>query len=221
MVLAIVVGIGASLFGTLIRPAADITLNQAAATILAAIAVFGLAVFVPALAAGLISGAPQLGAGAAVATTAALGGTAVAGGLLTTSAARLGGRAAGGTLKAAAAVTGRIGAAHESGGARGVARTALAAPATRALTAATAPVRDAYRGGAAQGYRDTAPPSDMGGPPLPPSPTGSAQANAPPAWAQRLARRQRTTQATLLAAQAVREGDRPAGGAAPDLKDKS
>jgi type IV secretion system protein TrbL len=58
MVLAIVVGIGASLFGTLIRPAADITLNQAAATMLAAIAVFGLAVFVPALAAGLISGAP-------------------------------------------------------------------------------------------------------------------------------------------------------------------
>ena len=47
MVLAIVVGIGASLFGTLIRPDGEITLTQAASTILAAIAVFGLAIFVP------------------------------------------------------------------------------------------------------------------------------------------------------------------------------
>ena len=47
MVLAIVVGIGATLFGTLIRPTGEITLTQAASTILAAIAVFGLAVFVP------------------------------------------------------------------------------------------------------------------------------------------------------------------------------
>ena len=47
MVLAIVVGIGSSIFGTLVRPTADITLTQAASTILAAIAVFGLAIFVP------------------------------------------------------------------------------------------------------------------------------------------------------------------------------
>jgi len=45
MVLAIVVGIGSSIFGTLVRPTADITLTQAASTILAAIAVFGLAIF--------------------------------------------------------------------------------------------------------------------------------------------------------------------------------
>jgi type IV secretion system protein TrbL len=76
MVLAIVVGIGASIFGTLVRPTSEITLAQAASTILAAIAVFGLALFIPGLAAGLVSGAPQLGAGSAVATTAALGGTA-------------------------------------------------------------------------------------------------------------------------------------------------
>ena len=79
MVLAIVVGIGSSIFGTLIRPTGEITLTQAASSILAAIAVFGLAVFIPAIASGLISGAPQLGAGAAVATTAALGGSAVVG----------------------------------------------------------------------------------------------------------------------------------------------
>jgi type IV secretion system protein TrbL len=116
-------------------------------------------------------------------------------------------------------MTGRIGAAHESDGARGIARTALSAPAARALSAVTSPVRDAYREGAAQGYRDTAPPGD--GPSMPMPPTGGAPTGAPPAWAQSLARRQRTSQAALLAAQAVREGDRPAGGAAPDLKDKS
>ena len=43
MVLAIVVGIGTALFGTLIRPAAELTLTEAASTILGAIAVFGLA----------------------------------------------------------------------------------------------------------------------------------------------------------------------------------
>jgi hypothetical protein len=36
-----------------------------------------------------------------------------------------------------------------------------------------------------------------------------------------LARGQRTTQAGLVAVQALREGDRPASGAGPDLKDKS
>jgi type IV secretion system protein TrbL len=164
MVLAVVVGIGATLFETLIRPAGEITLTQAASTILAAIAVFGLAVFVPGIAAGLVSGAPQLGAGAAVATGAALGGTTVTGGMLASGAARLMGRAAGGTLNAAAALTGRAGAAYEAGGPRGVARTAITAPATRLITAGTAPMRDALRRGAAQGYRDAQPPdpSDPG-----------------------------------------------------------
>ena len=129
MVLAIVVGIGASLFGTLIRPTGEITLTQAASCILAAIAVFGLAVFIPGLAAGLVSGAPQLGAGAAVATTAALGGTAVVGGMVTAGAARLAGRTAGGGIGAAASLTGRVATAHEAAGMRGVARTTVTAPA--------------------------------------------------------------------------------------------
>jgi len=53
---------------------------------------------------------------------------------------RLAGRAAGGSLKAAAALTGRVDAAYEVGGARGVARTAITAPATRLITAGVAPV---------------------------------------------------------------------------------
>lgn len=159
MVLAIVVGIGASLFGTAMRPTGEVPLTQAASCILAAIAVFGLAIFVPGIAAGLISGAPQLGAGAAVATTAALGGTAVAGGMAAAGGARLAGHGAGSGIRAAASLTGRIGAAYEAGGPRGVMRTTVSAPASRAMASATAPIRDAYRQGAAQGLRDGAPPS--------------------------------------------------------------
>jgi type IV secretion system protein TrbL len=222
MVLAIVIGIGATIFGTLIRPSGDITLTQAASTILGASAVFGLAVFVPALAAGLVSGAPQLGAGAAVATTAALGGTAFVGGMLTAGSARLAARASGGAIKAAASLTGRVGAAYEAGGSRGVARTMIAGPASRGIGTAAGPIRDAYRQGAAQGYRDADPaPSDGEAGRGASTPGTGIPPAQPPAWAQNLARRQRTTQAGVLAAQAMREGDRPASGAGPDLKDKS
>ena len=236
MVLTIVIGIGASLFGTLVRPAAEITLTQAASTILAAIAVFGLAIFVPAIAAGLVSGAPQLGAGAAVATTAALGGTAIAGGMLASGGVRLAGRTSGGAVKSAASLTGTVGAAYEAGGMRGIARSTITSPASSVASSITGPVRDAYRQGAAYGYRTGAPPPSTdgdggtggaggaggpaapgGGPPPPPPPVGGS----PPAWAQSLARRQRMTQASLVAAHAVREGDRPASASGPELKDKS
>lgn len=216
MVLAIVIGIGSNLFGTLIRPSDEITLTQAASCILAAIAVFGLAVFVPAIAAGLISGAPQLGAGSAVATTAALGGTAVAAGLATAGGARLAGRAAGSGVQAAASLTGRVGAAFQTSGLSGVARTTLSGPASRLVASATAPIRDAYRQGAAQGYRDTR--ASGGGDAGPATMAPGAGQHGPPAWAQSLARRQQLTQAGMVAAHALREGDRPASGGAPDLK---
>ena len=222
MVLAIIVGIGSTLFGaTLTPPAAEITLAQASSTILAAIAVFGLAIFVPAVAAGLVSGAPQLGAGAAVATTAGIGGSAVAGGILASSAARLAGRATGGAVKAGASLTGTVGAAYEAGGVHGVARATLAAPATTAAGAINAPIRDAYREGAAAGYRANAPKDDgSSGGGAPPAPPPRAPGSSAPDWAQRLSRRQHLTHAGLVAGHAIREGDRPSGGQGPDLKGK-
>ena len=106
-------------------------------------------------------------------------------------------------------------------GPRGIARTTLAAPAARLITAGTAPVRDAYRQGAAQGYRDAEPP-DASDPGRGGDVMGSGGAPAePPAWARDLVRRQRLTQAGLVAAGAVREGDRPAAGGGPNLEDKS
>jgi type IV secretion system protein TrbL len=142
--------------------------------------------------------------------------------MLASGAARLTGRAAGASIKAAAALTSRVGAAYEAGGPRGVVSTTVTAPASRMMASGTAPVRDAWRRGAAQGYRDAGPPPDPGSPGHGADAFGGgAAASEAPAWARGLARRQRLTQAGLVAAQALREGDRPASGAGPDLKDKS
>jgi type IV secretion system protein TrbL len=114
-----------------------------------------------------------------------------------------------------------VSAAYEAGGSRGVARTTITAPATRLIAAGTAPVRDAYRLGAAQGYRD-AEPSGGSDPDRGADALGSGGSRAePPAWARNLARRQRLSQAGLMAAGALREGDRPVSGGGPDLTDKS
>ena len=219
MVLAIVVGIGSNIFGTIVTPASGtITLNHAVSTILAALAVFGLAIFVPGIAAGLVTGAPQLGAGAAVATTAGAVGAGVAAGALTLGGARLAGRTAGGGVRAAASLTGTVTAAHEQGGMRGVAQATVIRPAAGAADSAIAPVRDAYRQGAAYGYCATAPGSTDGGGASPGAPS---QTGEPPAWAQRLSRSQRMRDATFVAGQALREGDRPMAPASPHLKDES
>lgn len=214
MVLAIVVGIGSSIFADLMQTSGEITLAQAASTILGAIAVFGLAIFVPAIAAGLISGAPQLGAGSAVATTVGAGGAVLAGGMLASGAARMTGRTSASAVNAAASLTGRVGAAYSEGGAVGVARATLGAPAAQMMRSATGPMRDAYREGAAAGYRAASPSCDASGNP---SMGGSAAGN-PPGWARDLARRQRLTQAGMITAQALREGDRPSGSSGPNLK---
>ena len=220
MVLTIVVGIGSTIFGSIVPAAgAAITLKMAASIILAAIAVFGLAVFIPAMAAGLISGAPQLGAGAAIGTVAGVAATGVIGSMAASGATRLSGRMGGGAVKSAASLAGTVSAAYQAGGISGVARATVGQPAARAAGAVTTPVRDAYREGAAAGIRATQPPpSDGSGPGAPPSPPSPPP---PPAWATNLARQQQLRNAGMIATQAIREGDRPASGAGPDLKNKN
>jgi type IV secretion system protein TrbL len=222
MVLTIVVGIGSTIFGTIIPPTgAAITLKHAASVILAAIAIFGLAIFIPGIAAGLISGAPQLGAGAAVGTTAGIAATGVAGGLLATAGARLAGRAASGAVRSAAGLAGTVTAAATGGGAAGVMRATMVQPASRAVGAVTTPVRDAFRHGQAAGVRATETPQGGGGSGSGAPPPNTQPPPSSPPWATALARRQKLRDASLMAAQTLREGDRPAGAPGPDLKDKS
>jgi type IV secretion system protein TrbL len=74
MVLAIIVGIGSTIFGelstALTRP---IDVASSMSLVLAALSLLGLGIFGPGIAAGLVSGAPQLGAGAAATTVVGAG----------------------------------------------------------------------------------------------------------------------------------------------------
>src|SRR3954464_5144617 len=81
LVLAVIVGIGSSLFSQLITASNgdQPTIESAMTLVLAALALLGLGIFGPGIATGVAAGAPQLGAGAAVGTALAAGGLGVAG----------------------------------------------------------------------------------------------------------------------------------------------
>jgi len=127
LVLAVIVGIGSTMFDTFVTDFAGQppALEDALATTLAALSLAGLAIFGPGIASGLISGAPQLSAGAVIGTGLAVGGVAMAGAagarMAASAGAGLAGRA--GTAVAAArsgsAASGAAGAGSGSPGGRG------------------------------------------------------------------------------------------------------
>src|SRR5258705_3075500 len=81
LVLAVIVGIGSTLFSQFTSAAtgAQPSIDDAMAMVLAALSLLGLGIFGPGIANGLVSGGPQLGAGAAVGAVAAGGGVVAAG----------------------------------------------------------------------------------------------------------------------------------------------
>ena len=113
LVLAVIVGIGTTLFGEFTQGFSgnQPSLEDALALVLAALSLLGLGIFGPGIATGLTAGAPQLGAGAAVGTGLAAAGLGVAGAVGLRAGAAAIGRAAGaisparvgGTLGGAAA----------------------------------------------------------------------------------------------------------------------
>lgn len=220
MVLAIVVGVGSTLFGTLATaPTGDITLQQAAAHILAAIAVFGLAIFAPGIAAGLISGAPQLGAGAAVGTAAGLAAAGVAGAAGAGALARAGLSGAGRAVTSAASLSGAAQAGFKQGGMGGALQATLGQPMKDAAAKASAPVKDAYREGSAYGFKaagGSGSSSPVGG-----SKSKTSGSGSEPDWAKRIRRRDQMTRAGTVASQSIREGDRGASNEGPDLNPDS
>jgi type IV secretion system protein TrbL len=124
LVLAVIVGIGSTLFSQFTQGfgSNQPTIEDALSIMLGALSLFGLGIFGPSIATGLVSGAPQLGAGAAVGTALTAGG--------------LGAAAALGAGAAIGAASSGIGAA-----ARGVSRLSgsSAAPATAAASNSTSP----------------------------------------------------------------------------------
>ncbi|WP_417462948.1 P-type conjugative transfer protein TrbL [Kordiimonas sp.] len=232
MVLAVIVGIGSTLFGEFASSFAggDITLAEAASTVLGALSIFMLGIFGPGIASGLVSGAPQLGAGAVAGSVAGLAlGTAAAGGAVM-GAGRVLGVGAGGATKAAASMAGGASASYqmarstsESTGPAGVAAGvvgvaqagagAVGQGVRNAASRATAGVREAFSEGQQSAFTATGGSTSAGEG----APSSSAPQSEVPAWAQRMRREQRLREGVTIAAHTIRDGDRPASGENPKL----
>jgi type IV secretion system protein TrbL len=133
LVLAVIVGIGTTLFSQFTQGFGgnQPTLDDAMALVLAALALLGLGIFGPAIATGLAAGAPQLGAGAAIGTALAAGGLGVAGAMgMRAGASAVAGavRGTGSSLAGRALGTSSVGAAGLSAGAGAPSSTPGGAP---------------------------------------------------------------------------------------------
>ena len=242
LVLAVIVGIGTGLFTEFqTPPGAEPSIDHALTVMLAALAMLGLGIFGPGIATGLVSGAPQLGAGAAAGTALGVAGMAVAGGAAigaggaaVTAAARMA------PVAARAAIGGGAAAARSASamasGAKAAYQTGAAASSGGPVRAAGAGLANVAKSGAgavgqrvaagAKAFKDrvanfvveAAAPgaskaaADVG------DTTGPA---AEPAWAQRMRRRQQASHAASTAAHVLRSGDHGGGGASPTLHDES
>ncbi len=245
LVLAVIVGIGSGLFAEFRTPAgAEPSIDHALVIMLAALAMLGLGIFGPGIATGLVSGAPQLGAGAAVGTAIGATGLAVAGGAVVTgagSAMAAGARMAPGAAKAAiggaasaarsasalasgaklayqagAASSGGNGARSASAGVGNVARAGATAVGQRVASGAKA-VKDRVAGFVSEA---AAPAGTTAAADTAPD-TSASPPTTEPAWAQRMRRRQQATQAATTAAHALRSGDHGGSGSGPSLRDDS
>lgn len=223
MMLAVIVGIGSNYFSTFTTAlqGQEPDVGQAMSLVLAALALFGLGIFAPAVASGLVAGAPQLGAGAALGTTVgAAGVTMLAGGAAIGGARALTGGALSavraGTAMGSAASTaftlGRETAASPSvaAGLGGVAQAAGNAARSRMSSALGL-------GEAAQSGRQAAWNALNG---QGSAPSSGAYSEAAPAWAQQLRSEQSSRHHRQIAVHALREGDRGGASATPDIKER-
>src|SRR5204863_4510543 len=129
LVLAVIVGIGSTLFSQFTSGfgGAQPTIEDAMTLVLAALSLLGLGIFGPGIANGLVSGGPQLGAGAAIGTGLAAGGVVAAGAGLAAGGAGLAGGAIAGAARGGGAVLSGASAAYRSGGLAGVAEAGASA----------------------------------------------------------------------------------------------
>jgi type IV secretion system protein TrbL len=231
MVLAVIVGIGSNFFTefTEALQGQEPDIGQAMSLVLASLSLFGLGIFGPAIASGLVSGAPQLGAGAAVGTTlGAAGVTMLAGGAAVGGARALGGAALGavrsGTAMGSAASTayqlGKETAANPSVGAGlgGVAR--AAGNAARSRVSGALGLREAAAGGRQAAWdalnQNSRLPSLAG-----PGGGAGAQLGGTPAWARAMREQQTSRHHRQLAIHALQQGDRGGASATPDIKERN
>ncbi|MGN6535329.1 MAG: P-type conjugative transfer protein TrbL [Mesorhizobium sp.] len=237
LVLAVIIGIGSTLFGEFTRGFGGVTptVDDAMAIVLAALSLVGLGIFGPGIASGLVSGGPQLGAGAAMGTGLAVGGAAFAAGGGAILAARGGATALSGgaaTVRGGATAAGAASAAYSLGsfgqsgasgvgsGLGGVARAAGGAV-TSPLRRAGASVKSSFAEGVKSGFGATGGSSSMGtvgG--IDSGASASSQATGtPPDRAQRIRRSGHAAHAVQTAAHALRSGDGHGSGSSVNLSE--
>ncbi|MDV6884692.1 P-type conjugative transfer protein TrbL [Pandoraea apista] len=240
LVLAVIVGIGSGLFAEFQTVPDEPSIDHALVVMLASLALLALGIFGPGIATGLVSGAPQLGAGAmagaavgAVGTGVAIGaaatgvgGAVMAGARMAPAAAKLAGSGARAATSAASSAKSafQAGSAAAGGGAKGaaaglgnVAKTGAQAASRRAASGASAAgqkVADSFRAG----WNG----ADAGAAGSGQAAAGEGADSAPkqeqPAWAKRMHRRQQITHAATTAAHTLRGGDGGGSGQGPSLR---
>ncbi|MBY0305709.1 MAG: P-type conjugative transfer protein TrbL [Sphingomonas sp.] len=219
LVLAVITGIGTTLFSQFINAGIGVEpdIQQVMAIALAALTLLGLGIFGPSIANGIVSGGPQLGAGAAAGTAIAAGAT-IAGGIAGAKlAAGAAGSAMAGTATGGARAAGGASGAYAAGAAgktgRAAAASGLANVAKSAASSAASPLRraaDSLKANYAAGKAGT-----------PANAAATGAADGPPAWATAMKRRQAMTQGANMASHTLKGGDSHGGGSGPDISDKS
>jgi len=230
LVIAMIIGIGSTMFSTL-RTALDpdtITVEQAFAVVLGSLTLMGLAIFCPRIAAGLVSGAPQLSAGAAAGTTLGVGaaGAAVASGGIAAS--RTTAAALGSAANGAASTTGGLRAATALGSLRTGLKGPVAAPLNAAVGLGAAAVGGArqaasqvaghFQNRTTNGARTVT--RSAGAAQLAPASGGAGTSGAAgqPDWARRFRRSQQLREGALVAAHTLSAGDGGGASEGPNLK---
>jgi type IV secretion system protein TrbL len=218
MVLAVIVGIGSGFFADFTGAISgqEPNIDQAMSLVLASLALFGLGIFGPSIASGLVAGAPQLGAGAVVGTVAGAGGMIALGGMGGVAAARSVGSAGLGAIRAAtsmgsaASTAAQLG--REAGGSAIGGIAAAAAGAARERASAAFGLGDAAERGRNAAFRGM---TGAGN-----SKAESEGANGAPPWAEKLRSEQVSRHRRQLAMHTLRDGERGGGGIAPDIKER-
>ena len=223
LVLAVIVGIGSTIFGEFTAGfTGEPTIEDAMAVVLAALSLLALGIFGPGIANGIVSGGPQLGAGAAVGTGLAAGGLAVGGAMASGMVAGAVGAGARGAASMAggASTAYRLGSSAAGGGAPGVAA-GIAGVGKAGMSAAASPLRKAagsLKQSHAEGSRAAF--TATGGK-FANSPDMPASAHdVPPAWARRLKQQQTMHHGVATAAHVVRSGDHGGAGTSVSLSEK-
>lgn len=225
MVLAIIVGIGSTYFAqfTSALQGREPDIGQAMSLVLASLALFGLGIFGPGIASGLVAGAPQLGAGAAIGTALGAGGIMYLGGAGAVGAARglagagLGAIRAGTAMGAAASTSYTLG--QEFAGSSSVGA-GVAGMANAARSAAGARMSSAIGLGEAKEAGQKAAFDALAGRGPKPAGADAGDPRAVPGWARAMKAQSLAHHQGQTALHTIQQGDRGGHGATPDIKER-